>query len=175
MLKKEDVMSNMNTNQSSKEVTRDYDLNIAYTGYNEAENGKSKTQFSLNQIEEFNSFCIKNFDKWNRMYQGISSSLTLYKDNVMHIEVNNSEIKVDSTKQLAIEFAEQWKEHVRRYTSLMPEAFVVYLYSTNRLPGFTCNKDTSKEEKERLVAATKVKETKKIVGILSGLFVRREK
>jgi hypothetical protein len=168
-------MSNTNTEQSNKKVTREYELNIAYTGHNEAENGKSKTQFSLDQIGEFNSFCIKNFDKWNRMYQGISSSLTLYKDDIMHIEVNNSDIKVDSTKQLAIAFVEQWKGHVRRYTSLMPEAFVVYLYSTNRLSGFTCNIDTSKEERERLVAATKVKETKKIVGILSGLFVRREK
>jgi hypothetical protein len=168
-------MSNTNIKQGSKKETRDYDLNIAYTGYNEAENGKSKTQFSFDQIEEFNTFCIKNYDKWNRMYQGISSSLTLYKDNIMHIEVINSEIKVDSTKQLAIKFVEQWKEHVRRYTSLMPEAFVVYLYSTNRLPGFTFSKDTSEEEKERLVVATKVEETKKIVGILSGIFVRREK
>jgi hypothetical protein len=168
-------MSNMNIKQSSKKVKRDYDLNIAHTGYNEAENGKSKTQFSIDQIEDFNDFCIKNFDKWNRMFKGIASSIIRYENEIFHIEIKNSETQVDSTKGLAEEIAGQWHENIKRYTSFQPKAFVIYLYNTNRLPGYFTTKSTSEEEKEQLKKDSEVKEKTQLIGILPLLQVRREK
>jgi len=168
-------MSITNTKQGSKKETRSYDLNIAYTGHNEAENGKSKTQFSLDQIVEFNDFCIKNFDKWNRMYSGISSCIILYENDIFHIEIKNSGTRVDSTKELAIELAGQWQQNIKRYTPFQPKAFVIYLYNTNRIPGYFITKSTSKEEKEQLKKDSEVEEKKQLIGILPLLQVRREK
>jgi hypothetical protein len=168
-------MSNMNIKQRSKKVKRDYDLNIAYTGYNEAENGKSKTQFSIEQIDEFNDFCIKNFDKWNRMFKGIASGIIRYENDIFHIEIKNSGAQVDSTKELAIELAGQWQQNIKRYTPFQPKALVIYLYNTNRIPGYFTTKSTSEEEKEQLKKDSEVKEKRQLIGILPLLKVRREK
>lgn len=166
-------MSNTNKTQCSNNETREYQDRLTYTGYNETEDGKSKTQFSSDQIKEFNSFCIKNYDKWNRMFDGISSHIKLYEDNIIQIIVDNSETKYDSTKELAVQFINRWIGHLKRHTSLKPDGYVVYLYSTNKSPGFIYTKNTPK--KEKLIATTKTEEKKELAEILSGRFSRSEK
>ena len=168
-------MSNTKKTQCSSNETREYNAKLVYTGYNESEPGKSKTQFSNNQIEEFNDFCIKNFDKWNRMFKGIASSITRYENEIFHIEIKNSGTQVDTTKGLAEEIAGQWHENIKRYTSFHPKAFVIYLYNTNRIPGYFTTKSTSEEEKEQLKKDSEVKEKTQLIGILPLLQVRREK
>ena len=69
------------------------------------ENTKTLTEAEVSAIVDR---YIKGYDKFNRMYAGISSSLKSYNKGIITLEIHNSEKKLPSDFNTAIAFALKW-------------------------------------------------------------------
>lgn len=97
-------------------------------------NKKDTYRFSGSEIRKIDREHALGFDKWFRMFQGLGSQLIGYKNDIIYIEVRNSEKKRISDSGLAAQIINSWTSTIE---NKMPEAygFVLYLYRTNRREG----------------------------------------
>lgn len=131
---------------------------------------KNIYRFSKEEIKEINQSHIVGADKWFRMYYGLSSDLVDYKDDIMHIEVKNTESRLKSDRELPVQIIGSWS-NILKDKLQNAKGFVVYLYNTKRSPGFALigSDIGNKELEESLTDKMKVEEDLTLAGIFSGI------
>jgi hypothetical protein len=128
------------------------------------ENTKTLTEAEVSAIVDR---YIKGYDKFNRMYAGISSNLKSYNKGIITLEIHNSEKKLPSDFNTANNFALRWASFNDELKEA--EGFVVSFYKTVST-GFAINAQGADDSTlQHLVAELKESKPTKLVGIYSGL------
>lgn len=69
----------------------------------------AKNSLSREAVEEISSVAIHAYDKWRRMYAGISSNLEAYENGIMYLTIRNSEKRRLSNYYTAIDYVVDWR------------------------------------------------------------------
>ena len=97
-------------------------------------NKKDIYRFSGSEIRKIDREHALGCDKWFRMFQGLGSQLIGYKNDIVYIEVRNSEKKRISDSGLAAQMINSWMGTIEN-RMLEARGFVLYLYRTNQREG----------------------------------------
>ena len=115
---------------------------------------------------------IKNYDKFYRMYAGISSSLISYSKGIIALEIHNSEKKKPSDSNTALEFALKWASVNKELKEA--EGFVVSFYKTAStgfaIPAVGADNATL----QKLISELKESKPTQLIGIYSGLLTEEQ-
>lgn len=133
------------------------------------ENNKALTDAEVSAIA--NRY-IKNFDKFYRMYAGISSSLKSYNNGIITLEIYNSEIKKQSDFNTALEFALKWASVNKELKQA--EGFVVSFYKTNSTGFAIPAEGADNATLQKLISELKESKPTKLIGIYSGLLTEEQ-
>jgi hypothetical protein len=110
---------------------------------------------------------IKNYDKFYRMYAGISSGLKSYKNGIITLEIHNSEKKKPSDFNTALEFALKWASVNKELKDA--EGFVVSIYKTASTGFAIPAEGADNATLQKLISELKESKPTKLIGIYSGL------
>jgi hypothetical protein len=133
------------------------------------ENNKTLTAAMISVIS---SRYIKSYDKFYRMYAGISSSLKSYSNGIITLEIHNSEKTKASDFNTAFEFSLKWASVNKELKEA--EGFVVSFYKTGST-GFAIPADGADDSTlQKLISELKESKPTKLVGIYSGLISEKQ-
>ena len=127
-------------------------------------------ELSEEEIERININHISRLDKWFRMFGGFSSNLVQYRNEIIHIEVINTESKFESNRELILKVIESWKTTLQNEVKNR-KGIVIYLYKTNKSVGFNIPAVRLLETRfvKSLISKIKKKENLSLVEIFSGI------
>ena len=125
---------------------------------------------SENEIKKINEEHIWGVDKWNRMCAGLASCLKKYEDDIIYIEIENTEKVRPSNFETAESIVQSWLGGVSELRQA--KGWVVCFYKTNASTGFLIgfNDLENKDIVASIVNQVKVEKELQLVGIFSGVF-----
>jgi len=138
-------------------------------------NDKIIKTLTKEQTDEVSLKAIRAYDKFYRMFAGLSSDLIRYEDGIATIEVSFHEQY--KQEPLAYKIAYVWQDRVKELK--YADGFVVLLYTSSRPSGFHCKPtkggsksrgDSFKEAIEQFCKEATKPEVKELKGIYSDLY-----
>lgn len=133
------------------------------------ENEKTLKQAEVSVIA---SRYIKNYDKFYRMYAGISSSLISYSKGIIALEIHNSEKTKPSDFNTALEFALKWASVNKELKET--EGFVVSFYKIVSTGFAIPAEGADNATLQKLISELKESKPTKLMGIYSGLLTEAQ-
>ena len=94
-----------------------------------------KGQFTTERLRAINHRHIRRVDKFYRMYAGLSSQLVRFEDDIMYVEIMNTERHILSTFNTAVAFASRWREWNEELAPA--RGFVVVFKKAKKPTGFS--------------------------------------
>lgn len=127
----------------------------------------TQNKLSEEELAVINYRYTKGYDKHYRMHAGMSTILKNYEDDILYLEVQNSEKSKPSNLKTAIQFATEWSSYVKELNNA--KAFVVVFYKTKSAGFSFFLKDFDKEKTQHLIDELKSSSRGELVSIFSGL------
>ena len=126
-------------------------------------------QISEKRLEDINNRHVYAVDKWFRMFAGFSSSLKDYRDDIVFLEVRNTERKFKSDSDLAARVIRSWEGFTVKRKLRTAVAYVVFVYSTRQSTGFVVPTDSEEVLVEGMVREMALEERIRLVGVFSSM------
>ena len=133
-----------------------------------------KDVLTQQEIDAINHNYIHNFDKWHRMFAGLSSHLIRVEEGILYLEITNTQTNILSSYNTAVKFACKWKNYNKEIYDA--KGFVVIFMNTNVAQGcfFPANQLADElSEKMMKVLRDMENDSPELGSIYSGIFTKQ--